>query len=94
MPVIKRADVSVSSGTSYPPPMNEGMGKTRWWSLSDAVGLTQFGAAFEELPPGAQSSQRHWHENEDEFLYVLEGELTVVEDDGEHLLGPGDAAGW
>ena len=94
MPIIRRADVPVSSGTIYPPPMNEGMGKHHWWSLSDAAGLTQFGAALEELPPGAQSSHRHWHENEDEFLYVLAGEVTLVEDDGEHLLGPGDAVGW
>ena len=94
MTVIRRADVTPQSGTSYPPPHDAGMGRNRWWHLSRAVGLSQFGAAFEELPPGAQSSHRHWHETEDEFLYVLEGSLTVVENDGDHVLVPGDAAGW
>jgi len=92
--IIKRQDVAVKTGTIYPPPHDEGMGQAKYWHLSKAAGLTQFGAAFEELPPGAQSSHRHWHEEEDEFLYVLEGSLTVVEDDGDHILGPGDAAGW
>ena len=92
--IIKRQDVQPQSGTSYPPPHDQGMGQGTYWHLSLAAGLTQFGAAFEELPPGAQSSHQHWHEQEDEFLYVLEGELTVVETDGDHVLGPGDAAGW
>ena len=62
--------------------------------LSDAGGLTQFGAYVETLLPGAGSSERHWHEQEDEFLYVLSGEATVVENDGEHTLRRGDAACW
>ena len=61
---------------------------------SDAGGLTQFGALVQTLQPGAISSVRHWHEREDEFLYVLSGELTVTENDGRHLLQPGDAACW
>ncbi len=61
---------------------------------SDAGGLTQFGAYVQTLQPGARSSERHWHEEEDEFLYVVSGEATVVEDDGAHTLGPGDAACW
>lgn len=61
---------------------------------SDAGGLTQFGAHVETLEPGSRSSNRHWHEEEDEFLYVVSGEATVVEEDGEHTLGPGDAACW
>ncbi len=61
---------------------------------SDAGGLTQFGAHFETLQPGSRSSERHWHEEEDEFLYVISGEATVVEEDGAHLLRPGDAACW
>jgi uncharacterized cupin superfamily protein len=61
---------------------------------SDAGGLTQFGAYVETLQPGSRSSDRHWHEEEDEFLYILSGEATVVEDDGKHLLRPGDAACW
>ena len=61
---------------------------------SQAGGLTQFGAYVETLQPGSSSSDRHWHEAEDEFLYVLSGEATVVEDDGAHVLLPGDAACW
>ena len=61
---------------------------------SDAGGLTQFGARVETLEPGSRSSERHWHEEEDEFLYVISGEATVVEEDGAHPLGPGDAACW
>ena len=61
---------------------------------SEVGGLGQFGAYVETLHPGARSSNRHWHENEDEFLYLLSGEATVIEEDGEHLLQPGDAACW
>lgn len=62
--------------------------------ISDAGGLTQFGSSVQTLAPGAKSSERHWHEQEDEFLYMLAGEATVVEDDGAHVLHPGDAACW
>jgi uncharacterized cupin superfamily protein len=62
--------------------------------LSDAGGLTQFGAYVQTLHPGPRSSDRHWHEEEDEFLYMLSGEATVIEEDGAHLLHPGDAACW
>jgi uncharacterized cupin superfamily protein len=61
---------------------------------SDAGGLTQFGAYVETLQPGSRSSERHWHEKEDEFLYVIEGEVTVLEEDGAHVLHAGDAACW
>jgi uncharacterized cupin superfamily protein len=61
---------------------------------SDAGGLTQFGAYVETLQPGSQSSDRHWHEEQDEFLYMLSGEATVIEEDGAHLLHYGDAACW
>ena len=61
---------------------------------SDAGGLTQFGAHVETLQPGSRSSERHWHEEEDEFLFVISGEATVIEEDGAHALRPGDAACW
>lgn len=70
------------------------LGHFRAELLSDSGGLTQFGAFVETLAPGAFSSDRHWHEAEDEFLYVLAGEATVIEDDGAHVLHPGDAACW
>ena len=62
--------------------------------LSDAGGLTQFGALEETLEPGSRSSERHWHEAEDEFLYMLAGEATVVEDAAATVLRAGDAACW
>ena len=61
---------------------------------SDAGGLKQFGANLETLEPGSRSSERHWHEQEDEFLYLIAGEATVIENDGAHVLHPGDAACW
>jgi len=61
---------------------------------SEVGRLTHFGAYVETLQPGSRSSDRHWHEDEDEFLYVLSGEATVIEDDGAHLLLSGDAACW
>jgi uncharacterized cupin superfamily protein len=61
--------------------------------LGDAAGLTQFGAHLERLPPGARSSLRHWHEAEDEFVYVLEGEVVLIEDT-ETRLAAGEAAAW
>ena len=61
---------------------------------SQVGGLTQFGAYVETLEPGSRTVERHWHEAEDEFLYLLSGEATVIEDDGAHVLHPGDAACW
>ena len=61
---------------------------------SDAGGLTQFGAHVETLHPGSRSSERHWHEEELVFLFVLSGEAIVIEEDGAHPLGPGDAVCW
>ena len=62
--------------------------------LTEAGGIKQYGAHLETLQPGARSSTRHWHEKEDEFLFVVAGEVTVVENDGDHVLLPGDAACW
>jgi uncharacterized cupin superfamily protein len=62
--------------------------------LGDAAGLTDFGVNMLRLPAGAWSSQRHWHSAEDEFLYVLEGEVVLVTDAGEEILRPGDCAGF
>ena len=64
--------------------------RTLW--ISEAGGLTQFGAFVEVLQPGSRSSIKHWHSAEDEMVYVLEGEITLIEGDTEVLLRPGDAA--
>ncbi len=97
MPKIKISELPVLKGeenVGYPAPFNEGCGKYEAANLGDAVGLTQFGAYIEKLLPGGMSSQRHWHSNEDEFLYVLSGEAILVENNGETVLKEGDAVGW
>ena len=63
-------------------------------ALGDAAGLTQFGVNLLHLPPGAWSSQRHWHTHEDEFVWVVEGEVVLVTDAGEEVLRAGDCAGF
>ena len=88
MPPIRREEVGVDADG----PPHLGAFEARLYS--DAGGLTQFGAFVETLQPGASSSDRHWHEQEDEMAYVLSGEVTLVEDDGETVLRPGDAATW
>ena len=65
-----------------------------WLHYSDEGGLTQFGVYVDTLFAGAKSSDKHWHEQEDEFLFVLAGEVKVIEDDTEALLLPGDSACW
>jgi len=63
-------------------------------ALGDALGLTTFGVNLTRLEPGAASALRHWHRRQDEFVYVLDGELTLVTGDGEQILGPGACAGF
>ena len=93
----KRIDIAALTpvvGTTYPPPFDlpcRGRARTK---LGDAAGLTQFGVNLCRLPPGAWSSQRHWHTGEDEFVYVLSGEVVLVTDSGEEVLRAGDAAGF
>jgi uncharacterized cupin superfamily protein len=94
MPKIDIEKIPIDISTSYPPQYRkevEGRSRKR---LGRVAGLTQFGVNVCTLKPGAASSQRHWHENEDELVYVLEGEVVLCEDGGEMVLKPGDAAGW
>ena len=94
MPKIDLSTVPVRTGTGYPEPFNAACaGRTRK-RLGDAGGLTAFGVNLMTLPPGKWSSQRHWHSHEDEFVFVLEGELTLVEDGGETVLRAGDCAAF
>jgi len=94
MPKIDQHAAPVLEGSSYPPPFDAPCKTRRAIRLGTSAGLTQFGANLVTLPPGAWSSQRHWHAKEDELVYVLTGELVLVEDDGETLLCAGDCAGW
>jgi uncharacterized cupin superfamily protein len=94
MPKIDIEIVKVESSTGYPEPFRQAvLGRSRK-RLGNTVGLDQFGVNLTRLAPGAQSSQRHWHEAEDEFVYILEGEVVLCENEGETVLRPGDAAGW
>ena len=94
MPKIDLSDVPEIIGTYYPPQFNEPCKDRVRQCLGDAGGLTDYGVNLMRLPRGNWSSQRHWHTLEDEFVYVLEGELTLVEDDGEVVLGAGDCAAF
>jgi uncharacterized cupin superfamily protein len=94
MPKIDLASAPTRVGTGYPPPFNapcEGRHRTK---LGDAAGLSQFGVNLLRLPPGQWSSQRHWHTAEDEFTWVVEGEVVLVENEGETVLKAGDCAGF
>ena len=99
MPKIDIDTLEVRSGCNYPPPFDEVCLSPTWRKLGDAAGLTQFGANLVRLPPGKWSSQRHWHTDEDEFVWMLEGEVTLVEDPlaedgGAKVLKAGDCMGW
>ena len=94
MPKIDVSEVPVRKGTGYPQAFSGPCADRTRQRLGDAAGLRDFGVNLMTLPPGGWSSQRHWHSEEDEFVYVLEGELTLVEDTGEVLLRAGECAGF
>ena len=81
-------------GTFYPPPYDEPCRARERRKLGDAAGLTQFGVNLLRLPPGVWSSQRHWHLAQDEFVYVVAGEVVLVTNAGEEILKAGDCAGF
>jgi uncharacterized cupin superfamily protein len=95
--VTKRIDAAALEavvGSLYPPPFDQPCRSRERRRLGDAAGLKQFGVNLMRLPPGSWSSQRHWHSHEDEFIYVLAGEVTLVTDAGPELLRAGDSAGF
>ena len=94
MPKIDLSAIPVRTGSGYPAPFNEPCVQRTRRRLGEAGGLRDFGVNLMTLPPGGWSSQRHWHSHEDEFVHVLEGELTLVEDDGETLLRAGECAAF
>jgi len=91
---IDPKDVPAQVGTFYPPPYDQPCRARERRKLGDAAGLTQFGVNLLRLAPGVWSSQRHWHTGQDEFVYVLSGEVVLVTDVGEEILKPGDCAGF
>jgi len=94
MPKIDIGAAPLRTGSGYPPVHAALVAGRSSRRLGEAAGLTQFGANLVTLAPGAAASQRHWHENEDEFVWVVSGALVLVEDDGETPMRPGDAAAW
>jgi uncharacterized cupin superfamily protein len=94
MPKIDIANLPVDTRTGYPAPFDRVVIGRERKRLGNAVGLDQFGVNLTTLKPGAASALRHWHHHEDELVYILEGEVVLIEDDGETVLQPGDAAGF
>ncbi|HVZ92602.1 MAG TPA: cupin domain-containing protein [Rhizomicrobium sp.] len=94
MPKIDVASVAPRKGSSYPPPYGTPCRDRVRQRLGDVGGLTQFGVNLLTLLPGAWSSQRHWHSSEDEFVYVLSGEVSLITNRGEEILHAGDCAAF
>lgn len=94
MPKIDLTKAERRVGSGYPSPFDKPCAQRIREALGDAGGLSQFGVNRLTLPPGAWSSQRHWHSHEDEFLYVLSGEVTLVDDAGAKTLVAGDCAAF
>jgi uncharacterized cupin superfamily protein len=94
MPKIDIAKAETKRGCGYPAPFDKPCTERVRQRLGDAGGLSDFGVNMLTLKPGVWSSQRHWHSGEDEFVYVLSGEVVLVDDDGEHVLRAGDCAAF
>ena len=94
MPKIDIDAVPARKGSGYPAPFDAPCAARTRRRLGEAGGLRDFGVNLMTLPPGGWSSQRHWHSNEDEFVYVLEGEVALMEDGGETRLQAGDCAAF
>jgi uncharacterized cupin superfamily protein len=94
LPALDPGTVAEHRRSGYPEPFRSRMGDRAKRRLGDACGLTRFGVNLVTLGPGGQSALRHWHTLEDEFVYVLAGEVVLVTDAGEQVLGPGTCAGY
>ena len=94
MPVIDISKARLKTGSIYPAPYGAEMAGRSSLRLGEAGGLSQFGVNIVILAPGAKSSLRHWHLNEDEFVMVTQGRCTLIDDDGPHKMGVGDCAAF
>lgn len=92
MPKLDLDAIELTNRTGYPPPYNAPMDRRHYRRISPATGLEDFGVSHVMLEPGGISSQRHWHEGEDEIVVMLAGEAVLIEDEGETLMRPGDIA--
>ena len=93
-PALDPATLPEKGGTGYPAPYRDLVAGRARRPLGDALGLRTFGVNLTRLKPGAASAQRHWHERQDEFVYIVEGEAVLVTDGGEQVLKPGMCAGF
>ena len=91
---IDLASVPAENGTSYPAPFRPLVAGRSRQRVGKAAGLKNFGVNLTTLEPGSQSALRHWHSAQDEFIYVVKGELVLITDEGEQVLQPGDMAGF
>jgi len=94
MPKLELAAIPQTNATGYPSPYDREVAGRWYRRLAPAAGLTRLGASHVVLQPGAWSSQRHWHREEDELLVMLAGEAVLVEDQGETIIRPGDVLAW
>ena len=94
LPALDPSTVEERRRSGYPEPYRSRMGDRAKRALGDACALTRFGVNLVTLGPGAQSALRHWHTLEDEFVYVLEGEVVLVTNEGEQVLRAGHCAGY
>ena len=94
MPKLDLESIEQTNRTGYPAPFDRDVAGRWYRRLAPAGGLTQFGVSHVTLKPGAWSSQRHWHDDEDEFLVMISGEAVLAEDDGDTILRPGDCAAF
>ena len=94
MPKVDLDALEPTNRTGYPPPFNEPVAGRWQRPIGQSAGLSELGARHVVLEPGAWSSQRHWHDGEDELLVMLSGRAVLVEDSGETELTPGDVAAW
>jgi uncharacterized cupin superfamily protein len=94
MPRLDLDSIPQTNSTGYPAPFDAEV-QQRWYRrLAPASGITTFGASHVVLKPGAWSSQRHWHDGEDELLVMISGEAVLVEDEGRSIVRPGDVCAW
>lgn len=94
MPKLDLDAIPRTNATGYPPPYDEEV-QGRWYRrLAPPARLSKLGASHVTLEPGAYSSQRHWHEGQDELVVMLQGEAVLIEDEGEIPVGPGDILAW
>lgn len=94
MPKLDLDAIPQTNATGYPPPYSDAVKERRYRRIAPAAGLEDFGVSHVVLQPGAWSSQRHWHEGEDEVVIMLSGEAVLVDDNGETPMLPGDIAAF